>query len=456
MRLQARKPRRNETLVALLICLSATHLLVSHTSKVELSGSGTKKNVVDEEYQAACRHEDADGKFVKANGTYWNWQNADPNCSTTDFLSLFSGNMERIRMPRTTFVIIGDSIDRNLFIYFSEAANFTKQPMLWEEVNTTDANTAKWMNMGIHRSRHGEIFTKKTVSLVMFRIFGMYRPCSNGGYDREVDSRWYNRTADRIGKLLPVDVLSRIPKSDKFVVSIGSNLWDVAPGCNDHPNISATYAEEYTQGIKELHHTIHESLPDASIYWRTAGPMARPVLEKKGPGFTRDNQNTLNNILRRTVKEHGLGIVVDWWNQVQGVPERILRGELPDGIHYRKPSSNAFFNLWLNTVFDHEPDFLVETLDPTKTHTSPREVELLETMGGKTRENKEWTAATFLSLLAGLSTCVGAAFFFLRKSPLDARAYRELHIADNSNKRVRRMFQSLFPSIARAASISPR
>ena len=71
-------------------------------------------------------------------------------------------------------------------------------------------------------------------------------------------------------------------------------------------------------------------------------------------GRNRANQETLNMILRETVAQEGLGVVVDWWHQANQRPES-ERGINRDGRHYDLEPSLAFYNLFLNAVFDHHP-----------------------------------------------------------------------------------------------------
>ncbi len=80
-------------------------------------------------------------------------------------------------------------------------------------------------------------------------------------------------------------------------------------------------------------------------------------ITKAGFGRTRANQEVLNNLMRKTVSEHHLGFVVDWWIQANQRSEE-ERGILQDGRHYSGYPSIAFYNMFLNAVFDHNPELI--------------------------------------------------------------------------------------------------
>ena len=101
---------------------------------------------------------------------------------------------------------------------------------------------------------------------------------------------------------------------------------------------------------------------DAGIYWRTSPPVRKSYSAKwervslipfnvGGHGRTRRNQKILNQIIRETFSEQQLGSgIVDWWQITQGVSEKFLDKELPDGRHYTFCSSLTFFNEWLDHI----------------------------------------------------------------------------------------------------------
>jgi hypothetical protein len=166
------------------------------------------------------------------------------------------------------------------------------------------------------------------------------------------------QVANAIEKLLPVDVLSRLDIETNYVLLVSSSLWDLSKGCNNQLGVTEAYQELYHQGIVELHAAIHKLLPDATVYWRTSPQISVKYdksIIRQGGGRTRANQETLNAILRETVSKNNLGTVVDWWAQSKQIPEIILKKQLKDGRHYEAESCLAFFNMYLNAVFDRDP-----------------------------------------------------------------------------------------------------
>ena len=83
---------------------------------------------------------------------------------------------------------------------------------------------------------------------------------------------------------------------------------------------------------------------------------SKKLTETGEGGRTRGNQKALNEILKQVVRDKKLGVVVDWWKQLEQRPEN-NRGMREDGRHYRSAASLAFYNLFLNSVFDHNPDW---------------------------------------------------------------------------------------------------
>ena len=170
-------------------------------------------------------------------------------------------------------------------------------------------------------------------------------------------------TDERIRKLLPFEVLSRLAKQSKVIVNAGSCLWDLSEGCVAKGAVDESYAQEYIEGIQRLHRVLMDIIPGVTIYWRTCPPISQPYdmdRAKSGWGRTRSNQAILNNLLKRTVSEYNLGKVVDWWTQFSGVPEETITESMGDRtVHYRKEPTLAFFNMWLNTVFNDDPSLRV-------------------------------------------------------------------------------------------------
>jgi hypothetical protein len=221
-------------------------------------------------------------------------------------------------------------------------------------------NTAKYakQSSGICTSK-----TNGPISFAFMKIYGMHHSCSNNGFLELEDRRRYNTTAERVGRLLDFDILSRLPNNNEtnFVVMAGSSLWDLSEdtGCNNQIGVSEGYKSLYSQGIVDLHATIRKHLPESPIYWRTSPAISVQYdrqNERKRLGRTRANQQALNNILKETVSTYNLGIVVDWWSQASHRPEND-RGYI-DGRHYQPIPSLVFYNMFLNAVFDHHPSLL--------------------------------------------------------------------------------------------------
>jgi hypothetical protein len=208
-----------------------------------------------------------------------------------------------------------------------------------------------------------KICTNDRVTFSHFKIFGMHHGCNNGGDIDLEESRTagMNTTVERIEKLLPVDVLSRLDTETNYVLLVSSSLWDLSKGCNNQLGVTEGYQELYHQGILELYAAIHKLLPNATVYWRTSPQISVKYdnsITRQGGGRTRANQETLNALLRETVSENNLGTIVDWWAQSKHIPETRLRNQVKDGRHYGAKSSLAFFNMFLNAVFDRDPSLL--------------------------------------------------------------------------------------------------
>jgi hypothetical protein len=99
------------------------------------------------------------------------------------------------------------------------------------------------------------------------------------------------------------------------------------------------------------------------MYWRTSAQITveyDKLMYQQGGGITGANQEMLNALLREAVFENNLGTIVDWWAQSKHIPETILtkQGVQRDGRHYKEGSSLAFFNMYLNAMFDRGPSLL--------------------------------------------------------------------------------------------------
>jgi hypothetical protein len=258
-----------------------------------------------------------------------------------------------------TFLLIGDSLDLHIVEFLCKNNGFRRLPARTQ--NESSLLAADLINK---RNPKNTLYicTNDRVTFSFFKIFGMHHGCSNNGYLVLEESRT-NNTVERIEKLLPVDVLSRLDNKTDYVLLVSSSLWDLSTGCNDQLGVTDAYQELYRRGIVELHAAIHKLLPNATMYWRTSPQMTveySKTFYEKGRGRTRANQETLNALLRETVSENNLGTIVDWWAQSKQISETILTKQAVrgDGRHYKKQSSLAFFNMYLNAVFDRGPSLI--------------------------------------------------------------------------------------------------
>ena len=354
-----------------------------HDSKVSKKENRVQEATKDDiEQKHSCKYEDAQGSFTPSNGNFsWNWTSTSKFCPVVDYLGpvLRSHDTKlKIREP-ITFLFIGDSLDRNIVAFAcnegrekgfrvlptynqilqengSMAINFSFTDKGAQELD----HIALPINTAERERNAARLCTTGNITLAFFKIFGMNHYCLLAGWAAREDSRYqlFPSTDDRVRNLLPFEILSRIPKGSKVVVNAGSALWDLSEGCVDEENVDKSYEKKYTAGIRILHQVLTEIIPNATIYWRTSPPISQPYSlsrEKLRRGRTRRNQAFLNDLLLRTVTAHQLGKVVDWWAQLAGVPEDILTDSMTEHqTHYTKEPSLAFFNMWLNAVFEYD------------------------------------------------------------------------------------------------------
>jgi hypothetical protein len=230
--------------------------------------------------------------------------------------------------------------------------------------------------------------------LGLLTIHGMYHPCKNGKTLRQLDPRAFNTTADRIQFLLPKLLQSMINHSTTdqtndydIFVQIGSNLWDLSGGCNNHADVSPSYEEQYRMGIKANYESIqtvvHQSINtitsrNTPVFWKYAAPVSPKysnLMEQKPghSGRTRKNGASLNSILKDTIEVHsdftaaatttatdlefqyGDG-AVDWYNTLlENVPDdEVLNSEMPDGRHFGSDCpSYVMFDLLLGQIHQY-------------------------------------------------------------------------------------------------------
>jgi hypothetical protein len=249
---------------------------------------------------------------------------------------------------RPSFLLIGDSLDKF---------------MAYHICNIT-GGVVKKVDPPKYTHRRPFVCSSPTLEIGYFNIFGMSKTCDNGGVAHLHDSRSYNSTIDRVAALLP-DVLRHFDKKPQYV-QIGSALWDLSQGCVSRNGIPLDFREDYRKGMVRLYEYLSSGqggiAKDAGIYWRTSPPVRKSYSAKwervslipfnvGGHGRTRRNQKILNQIIRETFSEQQLGSgIVDWWQITQGVSEKFLDKELPDGRHYTFCSSLTFFNEWLDHI----------------------------------------------------------------------------------------------------------
>jgi hypothetical protein len=276
--------------------------------------------------------------------------------------SLHGGNEAGV--PATSFwsrkllIVIGDSLDRKM----------TDHTCLLLRGNKTKEEPQR-------KFAHPFVCVSTTITFVYLNIFGMDAACPNSGALRAVDTRFDYSTAKRIASLLPV-LLGLLPPhyppSDAFV-QVGSNMWDLSQGCNDHLGIDEQYAMKYRQGLRNVHNALRDTLrsyyPSSKgwILWKIAPPISLRLSEERMKagtiGAVRINQDALNMILKDEVAVNtgttggqlklGDGIV-DFWNHVNvlSLPDDVLDREFErDGYHFARCGSLAFFNLLLDVIW---------------------------------------------------------------------------------------------------------
>lgn len=249
---------------------------------------------------------------------------------------------------KLSLLVVGDSIDKF---------------MVYHICNITMGTVVK-VDPPKYSYRRPFVCSSSTVEIGFLNIFGMRRTCENAGVAYHQDRRPFNTTVDRVASLLP-DVLERMHSKPNSVL-IGSALWDLSQGCVGRNGIPKAYREEYSLGMRNLYDYFvsgDSGLADnASIFWRNSPPLRKSYSKKwariswipfnvGAHGRTRRNQVILNQIMNETLLKFQVGSgIVDWWQIIQGVSERFLDQELPDGRHYTFCSCLAFFNEWLEHI----------------------------------------------------------------------------------------------------------
>ncbi len=332
-------------------------------------GNGAFINV-----SSSCHFEDGNGNYEIINGTLtWNWINnssigkqTGKNCTIVNQLDPLLHNKYNHSKP-LALLTIGDSLDRNIITkWIFEGSSAQKLGFQYIPQQKNISALPPELQGLVNTARQGKessgVCTNNRVSFAFFKIFGMHHGCDNGRAMVAEDDRISNTTAERVEKFLDFEILSKLSNDTNFVVMISSALWDLSKGknCNNRVGVSEEYAELYREGMLSLHAAIRKLLPNAPIYWKTSPPISVQYSDRMtrfGSGRTKANQEVLNRIMRKTVFDYNLGVVVDWWTQASQRPEED-RGIFPDGRHYQGNPSIAFYNMFLNAVFDHNPELI--------------------------------------------------------------------------------------------------
>ena len=203
------------------------------------------------------------------------------------------------------------------------------------------------------------------MDMALFFAFGMHRKCMPSVSDK-IDNRVYPTQADRLRDQLPalLNFLNRernannnsstLPLVQLIHVQIGSNLWDLSRGCNNHGGVPDAFAQEYVRGIHEMHAAVSELLHGVPIFWQTGFPVSTAYSLKNqltNRGHVISNQRVLNQLLHQTVTQDNttmMGRFLDMWSVVQQAPTDC--SVLEDGRHYYSCPSFAFVNKWLDAI----------------------------------------------------------------------------------------------------------
>ena len=320
-----------------------------------------------------CRFEDAKGYYnttVNGNLTYdWIHNHSSslsrPECVLQNHLEAIRTGQYDDRQSKKplAFLTIGDSLDRYMVSVFIRKTWENSGGFRMVEHTNLDPNNSIPLELNNTRHNHQQtapICSNGIFSFAQFANFGMHHSCHNQGNMLAIESRATNTSAERVEKFLAFDILSRLSPDTNYVVMVSSCLWDLSDGCNDQLGVSDDYRKLYRQGMLDMHKAIQKTLPGSPIYWHTSPSVSVNFdlkATQKGFGKNRANQEILNDILRKTVSEYDLGFVVDWWEQANQRPES-NRDITSDGMHYSVRPSLAFYNLFLNAVFDHHPELM--------------------------------------------------------------------------------------------------
>mmetsp|Transcript_8004 Transcript_8004/g.16354 ORF Transcript_8004/g.16354 Transcript_8004/m.16354 type:complete len:664 (+) Transcript_8004:104-2095(+) len=307
-----------------------------------------------------CHYEKAIGHFkeshsqVRKPDSNWVWIGDEKECPVEDYIgSLVSRKVLTSDEP-LNILFIGDSLDRHLVTSLCSLLPSTTFPFSDEHSNNPDdllANTGPAHENAVRLCKSG------AMTIAHFKIFGMKKPCDNGGLVERTDDRPQHTTAMRIREYLPHDVLQHL-NGGPIIAMIGSCLWDLSRDCTVSKNIEPGFLDEYTEGILENFQALQD-VGVKDVFWRTCPPVTASYNdEMKGMnwGRTRENQMVLNQRLVHVVENNNIGHVVDWWQMMSSghVPERNI--DMQDGRHYGAGPGLAFLNMFFNALFYYHID----------------------------------------------------------------------------------------------------
>lgn len=315
-----------------------------------------------------CNFHNANGSF-QASSTRNPWNTwSSKQCRVTDYLqALYYKRQQRLKTP-LSIVLVGDSLERRTLEFFcnhpkARQAGYHWKPNLWEIKDKAISG----VNQAPDRQQAVKICSNSLITIAHFKILGMSRACTNGGFAAKAESRLLNvSSAERLRQLFPIEILNRIDPINLAAITVGSSLWDLSEGCNNQVGVTDEYQSEYVQGIHDLHQAFQDLTPRVPLYWRTSPPIT-PSYDRKvtkaGWGRTRENTKTLNRLLRQTVEDHNFGTILDWHRMLNNEPAAVLEASAPDGKHYSKLHSLAYLNLFFNALTEGHPEWKLSNSD---------------------------------------------------------------------------------------------
>ena len=310
--------------------------------------------------KSSCHFHNAVGSFRFSEDNKFSWNNWQSYlCPTVDFLDKISSKTNSsssgpLTKEPLTLLFLGDSLDHNLMLHVCDLPGFVRVDV---RANENKAPMAK-DTLSICSSE------RASITIAFFQIFGMAYPCTNSKMLGIMESREHNSTVFRIQELLSQDLISHLNTTiEQTFIMAASCMWDLSDGCNNVAYLKEEYKKSYASGVQSLRQELSTKYT-RRLFFHTCAPVSQSystTIQQQFEGRTRQNQQHLNQILRDTLlSSGGDDRIVDWWKMLIDIPETIRERDLQvDGRHYSKEPSLAFFNLWLNTIFDQEPDLLL-------------------------------------------------------------------------------------------------